>query len=34
VLLALGAAGGGIAPISGFWVYLALGSLWVSDSRA
>jgi hypothetical protein len=34
VLIALGAAGGIIAPISGFWVYLGLGSLWVSDSRA
>jgi hypothetical protein len=33
VLIALGAAGGVIAPISGFWVYIALGSLWVSDSR-
>jgi hypothetical protein len=32
-LIALGAAGGVIAPISGFWVYMALGSLWVSDSR-
>jgi hypothetical protein len=33
-LIALGAAGGVVAPISGFWVYIALGSLWVSDSRA
>ena len=33
VLIALGAAGGVIAPISGFWMYIALGSLWVSDAR-
>jgi Family of unknown function (DUF6463) len=32
VLIALGATGGIIAPISGFWTYIALGSLWVSDS--
>jgi Family of unknown function (DUF6463) len=32
-LLALGAAGGIVAPVSGFWVYIVLGSLWVSDSR-
>jgi Family of unknown function (DUF6463) len=34
VLVGLGAAGVIMAPISGFWVYIALGSLWVSDSRA
>ena len=34
VLIGLGAAGAIIAPISGFWAYIALGSLWVSDSRA
>ena len=34
VLVGLGAAGGIVAPISGFWSYIALGSLWVSDSRA
>jgi hypothetical protein len=33
VLIALGAVGGTVAPISGFWVYVALGSVWVSDSR-
>ena len=33
VLIALGTAGGMVAPISGSWVYIALGSRWVSDSR-
>ena len=33
LLAALGAAGVGVAPISGFWVYTALGALWISDSR-
>jgi hypothetical protein len=33
MLIALGATGGVVAPIPGFWVYLALGLLWVSDSR-
>lgn len=32
-LVALGAGGAMIAPISGFWVYVALGSVWVADSR-
>ena len=33
VVIAFGAAGGVIAPISGFWTYVALGSLW-SPTRA
>src|SRR5262249_28012875 len=33
VLVALGGLGALIAPVSGFWVYLALGMLWVWDSR-
>jgi hypothetical protein len=33
VLIALGATGGIMAPTSGFWLYVVLGSLWVSDSR-
>jgi len=34
LFIAIGATGAAVAPISGFWVYLGLGSLWVSDSRA
>jgi uncharacterized protein DUF6463 len=34
LLAALGLVGGIIAPISGFWVYLALGALWIWESRA
>ena len=34
VLIVLGVAGSATAPISGFWVYIALGALWVSDSQA
>jgi hypothetical protein len=30
----LGLVGGIIAPISGFWIYLALGGLWLLDARA
>lgn len=33
VLAAVGAVGAIVAPISGFWVYIAPGALWVSDSR-
>jgi len=33
LLITLGAIGGILAPISGSWVYIALGALWVSDSR-
>ena len=33
VLAALGVAGAIVAPISGFWVYILLGALWVYDSR-
>jgi hypothetical protein len=33
VLAALGVAGAIVAPVSGFWVYIALGALWVRDSR-
>jgi hypothetical protein len=33
VLMALGATGGTIAPISGFWVYLALGWLCLRLTR-
>jgi hypothetical protein len=33
LLVALGGMGAIVAPISGFWVYIALGALWVSDSR-
>jgi len=31
VLIGLGVAGAAVAPISGFYVYVALGALWVSD---
>ena len=34
VLAALGVAGAIVAPVSGFWVYIALGALWVHDARA
>ena len=34
LLIGLGAIGAAVAPISGFYVYVVLGSLWVSDSRA
>jgi pheromone shutdown protein TraB len=33
VLAALGAVGAAVAPVSGFWVYIALGALWVRESR-
>ena len=33
LLIALGGIGAVVAPISGFWVYIALGTLWVSESR-
>ena len=33
VLVVLGGIGAVVAPISGFWVYIALGALWVHDSR-
>jgi hypothetical protein len=33
VLAAVGVAGAIVAPVSGFWVYIALGALWVHDSR-
>jgi hypothetical protein len=32
-LAALGVAGAIVAPISGFWAYIALGALWVHDAR-
>jgi hypothetical protein len=32
LLAALGAVGAIIAPVSGFWIYLALGALWLFDS--
>ncbi len=34
LLAGLGLVGGIIAPISGFWIYLALGGLWLLDARA
>jgi uncharacterized protein DUF6463 len=33
VLTVLGVAGAIVAPVSGFWVYIALGALWVHDAR-
>jgi hypothetical protein len=33
VLAALGAVGATVAPVSGFWLYILLGALWVYDSR-
>jgi hypothetical protein len=33
VLAALGVAGAIVAPVSGFWVYIALGAVWVYDAR-
>lgn len=32
LLLGLGVLGALVAPVSGFWAYIALGVLWVSDS--
>jgi Na+-driven multidrug efflux pump len=32
LFIGLGVAGAAVAPISGFYVYVALGALWVSDS--
>jgi hypothetical protein len=32
LLAGLGLVGGIIAPISGFWIYLALGALWLFES--
>jgi len=34
LLVGLGLCGAVAAPVSGFWVYLALGTLWISDSRS
>jgi len=34
LLAALGLIGGLVAPVSGFWVYLVLGVLWIVESRA
>jgi hypothetical protein len=33
LLAGLGAAGAAAAPVSGFWVYLALGVRWIRDAR-
>jgi hypothetical protein len=33
LLAGLGLGGAVVAPVSGFWVYLALGTLWITDSR-
>jgi hypothetical protein len=33
LFIGLGVAGAAVAPISGFYVYVALGALWVSDSK-
>ncbi len=33
LLIGLGAIGAAVAPVSGFYVYIVLGTLWVSDSR-
>jgi hypothetical protein len=33
ILATVGVAGVIIAPVSGFWVYIALGGLWVYDAR-
>jgi Family of unknown function (DUF6463) len=34
LLVGLGLCGAVVAPVSGFWVYLALGTLWITDSRS
>jgi hypothetical protein len=34
LFIGLGVAGATVAPVSGFWVYVALGGLWLSDSRS
>ena len=34
LLASLGVVGALVAPVSGFWVYIVLGALWISDSRA
>jgi len=34
LLAAVGLVGGLIAPVSGFWIYLVLGVLWIVESRA
>jgi Mn2+/Fe2+ NRAMP family transporter len=34
LLAALGVVGAVVAPVSGFWVYIVLGALWISDSRS
>ena len=33
LLAGLGLGGAVVAPVSGFWVYLALGTLWITNSR-
>jgi hypothetical protein len=34
LFIGLGAVGAVVAPVSGFWVYIVLGALWVADSRS